>query len=262
MELDEADLLTHLNVDLDGTKVPLAEVIEGYKNRDAPMLPADVEVLKSQYTTAQATLEAGYEQRILELAGVTKAVMDRLETDSLSPEEMRTLEKEDPQDFVLRKLRMDADKGALNAAVAELRNEEARHGQMEQQQAEQFRQAEMAKVPIRIPEWKDREVAGKEVQYIQDYLRTQDFQDADFSILNDSRYIAVARDAMLYRKLMDGKKLTMKKVKRTPKRVAASARNENAQEEQVVKKHQALIDKAKRTGRLEDAAARIGGLGQ
>jgi hypothetical protein len=249
-------------VEIEGAPVALAEVIDGYKNRDAPILPADVEMMKANLTAAQATMESKYEQQHLELAGVTKAVMDQLTHSQLSAEEMRQLERDDPQEYMLTQMRQRQTQDAVHSAVQALQAETQRQDGIEQQQTAEFQKAEMAKVPARIPEWKDRKIAAKEAEYIEEYLRTMDFADADFAVLNDSRYIAIARQAMLYAKLMDGKKLTMQKVKRTPKRVAQPARNENAQQEQVARQRQSVRDKLKKTGRIEDAAAAIGGLRQ
>jgi hypothetical protein len=98
----------------------------------------------------------------------------------------------------------------------------AQRGQLHQQaQAQQAArvQAEAAKLPTLIPEWKDNTVAAKESKELVDWGRSVGYSDAELSALNNSSalHVATTRKAMLYDKLQQSKAVVENKVRLAPK---------------------------------------------
>lgn len=128
-----------------------------------------------------------------------------------------------------------------------------RQRQMQEQAAKQ-RDAEQARLPEIIPEWKNPETAKKEAKEIRDFLLTKGFSEQDVDGITNAGVVALARDAMLFEK--GRAKITAAKgqAKPGPKPMKAGSRGTQPRKRgDVEKAHQRL----RQTGRVTDAASVI-----
>jgi hypothetical protein len=91
--------------------------------------------------------------------------------------------------------------------------------QQAQAQQQQRIQAEAAKLPTLIPEWKDQTVAAKESAELIDWGRKSGYSDDELKSLSNSSalHVATVRKAMLFDKLQQSKAVVENKVRLAPK---------------------------------------------
>jgi hypothetical protein len=117
----------------------------------------------------------------------------------------------------------------------------------------EFVEAERAKLPEVIPEWKDEGTMQSEAKELREWALNNGFSERDLSALVQATHVSILRKAMLFDK---GSK-KVEKVKAQPKKVArivrpgSSGTQVNARSTDVKKASQRLA----RTGRVADAAA-------
>jgi hypothetical protein len=124
----------------------------------------------------------------------------------------------------------------------------------EQQKAlADFVQAERARLPEVIPEWKDEGVMQSEATELREWALNNGFSERDLSALVQASHVSILRKAMMFDK---GQK-KVEKVKAAPKKVArivrpGSSGTQVASRSTEVKK---ASQRLARTGRVADAAA-------
>jgi len=117
----------------------------------------------------------------------------------------------------------------------------------------EFVEAERARLPEVIPEWKDEGTMQSEAKELREWALNNGFSERDLSALVQATHVSILRKAMLFDK---GSK-KVEKVKAQPKKVArivrpgSSGTQVNARSTDVKKASQRLA----RTGRVADAAA-------
>jgi hypothetical protein len=117
----------------------------------------------------------------------------------------------------------------------------------------EFVQAERAKLPDVIPEWKDEGTMQSEAKELREWALNNGFSERDLSALVQATHVSILRKAMMFDK---GSK-KVEKVKAQPKKVArivrpgSSGTQINTRSSDVKKASQRLA----RTGRVADAAA-------
>lgn len=125
-----------------------------------------------------------------------------------------------------------------------------RQRQMQEQVAKQL-EAEQARLPEMIPEWKNAETAKKEAAEIREFLLTKGFSEHDVNGITHAGVVALARNAMLFEK--GRAKISEAKVQAKPGPKPMKAGSQGTQPRKrgdVEKAHQRL----KQTGRVADAA--------
>jgi len=117
----------------------------------------------------------------------------------------------------------------------------------------EFVEAERAKLPEVIPEWKDEGTMQSEAKELREWALNNGFSERDLSALVQATHVSILRKAMMFDK---GSK-KVEKVKAQPKKVArivrpgSSGTQMNTRSSDVKKASQRLA----RTGRVADAAA-------
>ena len=117
----------------------------------------------------------------------------------------------------------------------------------------EFVEAERAKLPEVIPEWKDEGTMQSEAKELREWALNNGFSERDLSALVQASHVSILRKAMMFDK---GSK-KVEKVKAQPRKVArivrsgSSGTQVNTRSSDVKKASQRLA----RTGRVADAAA-------
>ena len=126
-------------------------------------------------------------------------------------------------------------------------------------------QTERTRLIESIPEWADDKIRETETMKVRKYLKSNGLQDfeIDGKIENgrlvhpglvDSRFISMARDAMLFTEARKGTEPKKKKLKSLPKMGAGKPKNK-ADVDDVKKKE--IRGRVRKSGKLEDAAMAI-----
>lgn len=122
--------------------------------------------------------------------------------------------------------------------------------QMQEQVAKQL-QAEQARLPEMIPEWKNADTAKKEAKEIREFLLTKGFSEQDVDGITHAGVVALARNAMLFEKGRAKISEAKGQAKPGPKPMKAGSQGTQPRKRgDVEKAHQRL----KQTGRVADAA--------
>lgn len=122
--------------------------------------------------------------------------------------------------------------------------------QMQELAAKQ-REAEQARLPEMIPEWKNPETAKKEAKEIREFLLTKGFSEEDVDGINHAGVVALARNAMLFEKGRAKISEAKGQAKPGPKPMKAGSRGTQPRRRGDVEKAQQRL---KQTGRVTDAA--------
>jgi hypothetical protein len=141
----------------------------------------------------------------------------------------------------------------LQAIEAEQKRVAEETANDQQRALSEFVQAERAKLPDVIPEWKDEGTMQSEAKELREWALNNGFSERDLSALVQATHVSILRKAMMFDK---GQK-KVEKVKAQPKKVArivrpgSSGTQVNTRSSDVKKASQRLA----RTGRVADAAA-------
>jgi hypothetical protein len=120
--------------------------------------------------------------------------------------------------FAAMKLKEQRDqwREARQAKVQEIQAKEAQFKQGQAQAARQLEGSERTALLAKLPEWRNSETAGKEQAAIATTLQSYGFTDGEIAGVLDHRYVLVARDAMRWRALQQGKDSRIKQVREAP----------------------------------------------
>jgi hypothetical protein len=144
----------------------------------------------------------------------------------------------------------------LQAVEAERqRMAQLEHQRVEQMQAQYFEQQRQI-LPEIIPEWRDTSVASKEAKDIRSFLLTEGFTEQDVNGLTNATLVKLARKAMLYDKGQTRATEAKQKPKTQKPRKTLKAGSRGSQPKPRSEQQQAL-QRARQTGRMQDAAAAI-----
>lgn len=126
-----------------------------------------------------------------------------------------------------------------------------RQQQMQQQVAKQL-EAEQARLPEMIPEWKNPETAKKEAKEIREFLLSKGFSEQDVDGITNAGVVAMARNAMLFEKGRAKISEAKGQAKPGPKPMKAGSRGTQPRQRGDVDKARQRL---KQTGRVQDAAS-------
>lgn len=262
LDQEEEALLKHLTVKVpDGSSVTLAEVVQGFLNPSSPVIQAKVQELEQAATKRHEEHQAAIQQ----MAQATEQIITLLNTDpELTEEALERLHEEDPQSWAVKVAEREQRRRAAENAMAVMR-QRVEHEESERKKVyDEWRAEEAKKSQQLLPDWFDKngqpsKVARRESAIMQKYLEEVGFIDNDFSLLDDHRFLIVARDAALGKARKDGVKLSLKKVRETPKaNLKPGARRIRQRDSQrTIRAERAAL---KKSGSLEDAARVIGRL--
>lgn len=258
MEVD--DFLTSIKgkVKIDGEEleVSLSEMKDGYQResdyRKKTMQHA--ESVKS-FEAEKQQMQGELKQQLEQTRHVFGIAQNELMQDYQSIN-WQELEKDNPQEFLLKRQQFADRKGKLDQAISQATQQAQQLKQKYLIQQEQAREKYLTQqneaLLSAIPEWSNNKTREKETTEVSDYLSSVGFQPKEIEQFSDHRFVVLARAAMKQTQIATKTDLAKKQVKNLPKLVKPSAQLSKNQSQQ--KKISELKAKAKRTGSVDDVA--------
>lgn len=245
-----------VTIEVDGKHVKLskAELAEAYKNglRQSDYTKKTMEVAE-QRKQAQAELQKAAQERQVYAQNLQK-VQAQLEgtLQEYQNVDWDRLLQED-QTAYLQHRRIFEERQAAFARNAQELNHVEQLQAAEMQKAQQaFLAQQQEELLAKLPEWKDQAKAKAESQAIANYLiNGLGFEPNQVSSIQEHRFIVLAREAMLYRAMMDKANAASKKVQAAPQKVLKPSVGESPAN---LDKRSQAMKQLSRTGRVEDAA--------
>jgi len=253
-ELPE-DLTLKVKVDGEEVEVTLAELRNGY-SRTADYT-RKVTALANERKTLQAEVESIRHERA-QYEQLLPALRMQLEQAAAAEPDWDNLYEEDPIEAARlerhwRKSREEQTQ-KLKAIEAEQQRLQQENAKEQQRAMAAFIEAERAKLPEVIPEWKNQETLVREVNDLRNWAVSQGLSEQEVNSLQQASHIAILRKAMLFDKgsktVAESKAPTTKKVARIVKPGSKGTQVSTGSTE-VKRASQRLA----RSGRIADAAA-------
>lgn len=260
------ELLSSIHLD-DGAggRVPLAEVVEHYRNRHAP------DPVANQRMAALDTREAQLLQRedagLRHLQGLAEQLIATLQTEE--PVDLARLEQDDPVAWVKAKEKARSRQEALAATLQRLKQADAQQAARAQDARLRY-VGEQSQLAIEMmPEWRDHTKAVAAMAQVQRWLSGNGpgraFSAQEIAELADARQVITAWKASEYDRLMAKKPAVLKSVRGaqaagakpsapTPRSIPAGARASTPGAPRKDKLIRASQDRLARTGDVRDAA--------
>ena len=120
-----------------------------------------------------------------------------------------------------------------------------------QEQLVKQSEAEQARLPEMIPEWKNPETARKEAKEVREFLLANGFSEQDVDGITNAGVVKLARNAMLFEKGRAKISEAKGQAKPGPKPMKAGSRGTQPRRRGDVEKAQQRL---RQTGRVTDAA--------
>jgi hypothetical protein len=254
-EVDETELLDHLQIDTDAGQVPLSKVISTFKN--APAAVQQWETLKKRELEIEAEstqMRAKTDEQLRTLAAHTQLLLNMTE-EEFKDVDWKRLEVEDPSHYLILRDRKRERQQTIANSIDQMKGVEQGRSQEYQEAATRGRAAEIASLHEQKPEWKEPEVAKAAMADTNSYLLEIGYTQEVINNILDHRQIIVAYEAAQYRKLKKQAPKKLQTLRDLPKPkgvLRASARRDTASSAQ--KTAQKNFDRLKQTGSEEDAA--------
>lgn len=247
------DLTLKVKVDGEELEVTLDELRKGYSRysdytRKATALSEERKAFHSEVEAIRRERE--------QYAQLLPVLQQQLQVQDVAEPDWDALFEEDPIEAAKLERQWRKSTEQRNAKMAAIQAEQRRLAeQMTKEQAAQlsaFVEAERAKLPEVIPEWKNAEVMQNEVKELREWALSNGLTEADLDTLRQASHVALVRKAMLFDK---GQKKVVQ-AKQQPKKVAKIVRPGSSGQ---VKPGSVDVKRAtqrlQRSGRIADAAA-------
>jgi hypothetical protein len=197
-EVEEPQLLQSLSiVGADNQLVPLAEVIENYKQApDAAAVAAQRATLESDFAAKRTELQQVHDATMHQTAELAAVLQAQLAADQKTPREWAEMQATDSERYANERLVAMERENALRTAVTHLRERAAARETAQKNQAEEFRTAELPKIHSIHPELANPATAGAHQAKIATLLGSAGFTQSEIDGISDSRFHAIIRKAL------------------------------------------------------------------
>ncbi len=153
------------------------------------------------------------------------------------------LSRENPAEYVAKKQEFQQRNAQIDHAMSILAQHRQESEANQDKWLQENYQAQAARLPELIPEWKDQAVAQKDGAEIVEYGLKAGLTQEELSAISygtkvmpaNSVYIKILRDAMLYNKLQSSKAPLEKKVRIAPKLVKSGAAQQPNRQDKTVR---------------------------
>jgi len=230
IDLDE-DGSVKLRTKVDGVEgaAKLQDLLKSYQLQEHVDKKAR-EVAESQKAlqTRQQEAEQQFQQRLQYAQNLANVAANQLMREYQSVD-WATLEQQDAGQAALLRQKFQERQIELRGVFENIQQTEAQKEQQRDQERAQFLQAEAARLPQVIPEWKDEATASKEMREIRDWGLKQGISAQDLDSVGNASYVAVMRKAMLFDKLQQAKPAIENKVRTAPVLVKPGQPAQNSQ---------------------------------
>lgn len=242
-------------VEVDGEEITVEELRRGnLRQKDYTRKTQELAETRKQYEAQYFELERERAQ----YAQLLPALQQRLEQPAEREPDWDTLYDTDPTMAAKAERQWRKQQSERQAQLEAVQQEQARMAQIQQQRMQQMQaqyvDQQREVLPDLIPEWRDSKVAAKEATELRDFLLEEGFTEEDVSGLANASLVKLARQAMLYSRGQT--RATQAKAKPRPKTKTMKSGSRGSQPKPRAPQEQAL-QRARQTGRVDDAAAAI-----
>ena len=231
-------------------EVALDELISGYqRTSDYTKKTTALANQRKEFEGFQQELQAEREHYV----NVLDQFQQQVENAGRPNIDWERLERENPVEW-LRMKQLDRDREEQLAAVRE--EKEKTQQLLETQQSEELQkylESERSLMLEKIPEWSDSEIQADDQRKLMEFGKAVGYSEEELGEIYDHRAVRVMLDAMRYRELTNGKKIT--KAKSKSKIKTANPGNRETVRRNSTRKQQALRANLKNSGKVDDAAA-------
>jgi hypothetical protein len=230
---DKTPSETKHKVQVDGVEieVSLEELRKGY------MMEANYRNKTAALSRERETVEAKGKQ-VDQMIEDARALVEEKQKE-LTSEELLELKTYDPEAYIKRVEKIQADQKKLNDLLDKRKREQA-------ERERKLLEKEQAAILDAFPEWSDKKVMQEQFGELMDVLKSFGYSDAELSSLVDHRIFVLAQKAKLLEKLSQVK-LDDKIVQAKPKALKPGSNQESSND---LKK---IRDKFFKTGSKHDA---------
>jgi hypothetical protein len=265
LQVPEADLLAKVFVDVgEGKKMPLAAIIEGYKQApEATRLTAELGTkrteLEQERTSLQAEAEAAM-QRAWQFTRSAAALVASEEPD------WKRLEQEDQSQYLIQRQHHQDRVQRFRDIQATFAQEAERAQHAAKTSREKFQREEVEALSRVFPDLAKPEFKTGFFESIQATMRSVGFRDEEVNpqrlpLLDDHRTWRLLHLAAQQFKTQQEAPLLLKKVRNLPSLTVPSAarRDELSTQARAQKAQAGLMERLRKTGDIADAAAILNG---
>jgi hypothetical protein len=244
-------------VEVDGEEITVEELKRGnLRHRDYTRKTQELAEARREMAAQYEEIERERAQ----YAQMLPALQERLQQPVEQEPDWDTLYDTDPTMAAKAERQWRKQQEERAAQLEAVQAERQRMAQLEQQrvdqmQAQYFEQQRQI-LPEIIPEWRDTSVASKEAKDIRSFLLNEGFTEQDVNGLTNATLVKLARKAMLYDKGQTRATEAKQKPKTQKPRKTLKAGSRGSQPKPRSEQQQAL-QRARQTGRMQDAAAAI-----
>lgn len=257
LEDQSFDILAQ-TVEVEGEEITVEELKRGnLRQRDYTRKTQELAEARREMEAQNAEVVRERQQ----YAQLLPALAERLEQQVVEEPDWDTLYDADPNMARKAERQFRKQKEEREAQLQAIRAERERIQVLEVENQERMkaeftaRQREM--LPEIIPEWRDTKVAQKEATDLRSFLLKEGFLEADINELRHAGLVKIARMAMMFDKGQS--KAVQAKAKPKPKAKTMKTGTRGTQPRPKAASEQAL-QRARQTGRVQDAAAAINSL--
>jgi ribosomal protein L39E len=251
-ELSE-DLTLKVKVDGEEMEVTLAELRNGYSRTADYTRKATA--LADQRKSLEAEVEAIRAERT-QYAQLLPILQQQIQQQNAAEPDWDTLYDEDPIEAARLERHWRRTKDEQTQRLAAIQAEQQRLTEEETKQRTQQMQAvveaERARLPEVIPEWKDQETMMREAQELREWATSNGLTEQDVNSLTQAAHIALIRKAMLYDKGVKNVEKAKQPAKKKARVVRPGSSNSSAKPGSVDIKR--ASKRLAQTGRVDDAA--------
>ncbi len=248
------DLSTTLEVD--GEEITIEELRSGHlRQKDYTRKTQEL----AEHRKAVEAKDQEMDRERAEYAQLLPALAERIQQEAKQEPDWDTLYDADPVMAAKAERQWRKEQEGRVAQLQAVQAEQQRMQQIEAQKQEQMQQSYLEQqrhiLPDIIPEWRDKKVAATEATQIRDFLLGEGFSEQDVSGMSNATLVKLARKAMLY----DRGETRANEVKAKPKKPRAKILKSGSRASQPKRTSaaQEAQNRARKTGRVNDAAAAI-----
>ncbi len=244
-------------VEVDGEEITVEELKRGnLRHRDYTRKTQELAEVRREMTAQAEEIERERAQ----YAQMLPALQERLQQPVEQEPDWDTLYDTDPTMAAKAERQWRKQQEERQSQLQAVEAERQRMAQLEQQRVEQMQsqyfEQQRQILPEIIPEWRDTSVASQEAKDIRSFLLTEGFTEQDVNGLTNATLVKLARKAMLYDKGQTRATEAKQKPKTQKPRKTLKAGSRGSQPKPRSEQQQAL-QRARQTGRVNDAAAAI-----
>ena len=248
------DLSTTLEVD--GEEKTIEELRSGFlRQKDYTRKTQEL----AEHRKAVEAKDQEMDRERAEYAQLLPALAERIQQEAKQEPDWDTLYDTDPVMAAKAERQWRKEQEARTAQLQAVQAEQQRMQQIAAQKQQQMQQSYLEQqrhiLPDIIPEWRDKKVAATEATQIRDFLLGEGFSEQDVSGMSNATLVKLARKAMLY----DRGETRANEVKAKPKKPRAKILKSGSRASQPKRTSaaQEAQNRARKTGRVNDAAAAI-----